>query len=676
MPHEESRGKGLVHSRAEPPVLHTATDHPEPGLLTAWVAPARRRWRTGLAVFLVVLFGAGGLLLMARPIFRADARLRLSEPPPSSGMTPPGAGGLISLLSLGGEAFSNDLELLASRSVAEHVVQDVSLNAQLIAPRGWYRDSLFTQFAASRTTDEAVYETQWTGSGRIQVRMISPIDSMVAEFGPEEAVTFGGVTVAFVPYREGMPESVRIATRYFDDVARELMESVEVERTRPDANVLSIGYNSGDPDVTREVVEAMVRRFMVMRAAIVSRESGQTVDSLRAVAAGTMSDLKLAEEALEQWQRETLLVAPEPQSEAFVERYSTVVGELETARMERAAIDSVLARLEAEMEPSRGWVTLLSYPRFLENETVGAMLSRMAELEGQRLALVSRRAETSREYGVLSAQIQALDASLRDLAARSRVALDERIRDVEAQVAQMDRQLARIPGQAVELERRKRDVLLLSQLVMLTEQHLRQEEVRQALTSSNVQVIDAPQLRRRQVWPRPKLGAVIALFLAGSFGLIAMVVAEAADPTARTAAHVRASIGAPVLATAVRRKGVVRIAERDAAAVAALAATRDSGSLTVAPTSKEDAGVVANALVAAAQQSGTSLVAVGVSSPVREFGAAAEAAGAPVVLAVEAARTRRHELGRAAARVREAGGVVLGAVVLCRSEREARAVWG
>jgi uncharacterized protein involved in exopolysaccharide biosynthesis len=652
-----------------------AIEESKPGLIRSWVAPARRRWPAGAIVFLLVLGTVTALLITAKPMFRADARLRLSEPPPVGGVGSPNTS-LMTLLSMGGDAFANDLELLASRSVAEQVVEDAALNAQVIAPRGWYRDSLFARFEADRSTDKATFRAEWLDNGRIAVHMISPRDSAVVEAAPQETVTFGGLTMAFLPARPNMPRTIRISTRQFDDVARSLMTRIEVERTRRDANVLLVAYDDNDPSVTRAVVEAAVRHFVALRAHIEARESGETVDSIRSVAAATKTDLAQAEDALEDWQRSTLLVAPEPQAEAFVERYMTVITELETARLGYAGLDSVLARLNADSASSRGWVTLLSYPAFLENETVGALLARMAELEEKSLELMGRRAETSREFQVLSSQIQTLDASLRDLAARSRTALGERITDLAAQVAAMDRELARLPGNAVELERRKRDVLLLSQLVVLTEQRLRQEELRQALTSSNVQVIDPPQLQRRQLWPRPKLATAVGLVLAGVFGLLAMVVAETADPTARTAAQIRTLIGAPVLATALVRKGGVQIAERDAAAVAALAARRDSGTLTLAAASKEDASGVAGALVKAAAASGSALVAVGVSSPVMEFGAAAEAADAPVVLVVEAARTRKHDMGRAAARVREAGGIVIGAVVVCRNDREARAVWG
>ncbi len=352
-----------------------------------------------------------------------------------------------------------------------------------------------------------------------------------------------------------------------------------------------------------------------------------------------------------------------------------VVGELEAARIEFAAMDSIFERLQRETEPSRTWVLLLSHPRFIENEPMGLLLSRMASLEDQRLALAARRAETSREATVLRNQIESLDASLRRLATSYRNALDERIGDLESQVGRMDAEFLKVPGNTVELGRRQRDVRVLSELVVLTEQRLRQEELRQALTVSNVQVIDPPQLRRRQVWPRPKLGAAVGFVLASMFGLLAMVAAETADPTVRRAGRLRALIDAPVIGSPVRTRRGVRVTERDAAAIAAVA-TRAKADAIVLAAVTGDASDLAGALVAEANGAGITLPTLRVAPAMSAFGDAVLAGDVPVVLVVEAAKTPRHKAAAAAARVREAGGTVLGALLVCRSERAAREAWG
>src|SRR5688572_19292072 len=115
----------------------------------------RRRWLVCAALFGVVFTLGAALILLARPIHRTEAKLRLGEAPPMGSVG--GAGSMLGLLRLGGDAFANDLELLASRTLAEGVVDDAALNVKLIAPRGWHRDSLVTVLRADRSTRRATY---------------------------------------------------------------------------------------------------------------------------------------------------------------------------------------------------------------------------------------------------------------------------------------------------------------------------------------------------------------------------------------------------------------------------------------------------------------------------------------------------------------------------------------
>src|SRR3990172_3515016 len=102
------------------------TTPPFAGALEPWVRVLAARWRTGLAVFLPILGLAVGLVFLTRPIYRAEARLRIGEPPPMSGVSP--AAGILSFFRTGGDPFANGLELLDSRTVAEGVVEDAALN--------------------------------------------------------------------------------------------------------------------------------------------------------------------------------------------------------------------------------------------------------------------------------------------------------------------------------------------------------------------------------------------------------------------------------------------------------------------------------------------------------------------------------------------------------------------
>jgi hypothetical protein len=349
-----------------------------------------------------------------------------------------------------------------------------------------------------------------------------------------------------------------------------------------------------------------------------------------------------------------------------------VLADLERARMEFAAIDSVLGRAEAA-ERANAWTTLLAYPRFLENENVGAMLTQITTLEQQRRDMATLRAEENREYRVLVDQIGYLDGTLRTLASGYRTALAEQLVALERQVADMDRTLAAVPAQAIALARRQRDVRLLTEVVVLTEQRLRQEELRQALTFANVQVVDPPALRRRPVWPRKKLGLVVGFVIASMMGTLGMAVAESADRTVRRTSQATRLLGAPVLGIARAWRHDLDLPAVDVAAVLRRAGPRFAVAAVDAETTV--AADVARVL-SSGDERGDTLPDVTFADPIDRFGAAARVAEiGPVVLVLRAAHTHTDAVARARALLEDAGATVAGAVLVVVGRRVPADVW-
>lgn len=507
------------------------TTPPFAGALEHWVRVLAARWRTGLAVFLAVFGPAVGVVFLTRPIYRAEARLRIGEPPPMSGVSP--AAGILSFFRTGGDPFANDLELLDSRTVAEGVVEDAALNVVVQAPRGWHRDSLFSRLDAARSTTKARYQVRDTLEGTFTIRMTSPEDSLIGTVRPGDLITFGGLTLAMLGPGTGTDDGTRHAPRAFTlrtlpfgEAVRQTRARLSTERTRRDANVLDISYDHQDPGLATQVVGAMVSRFLALRATVQRRESGQTVDSLQDVAAQTLAELTRAESALRDWQERTRLIAPDDQSKAVVERFSDVSAQIARVTTELDALDALLARVEGDTGAVRPWADLVSVPRFVQNGTIGALVAQLTALERDRLGLASRRTPENRDLRVLDQQVRQLQGSLESVVRGYRDAMVNERSGLETQRRELDSLLSGTPRMTLELARRQRDVRLLSDVYLLTEGRLRQEELREALTFSNVQVIDPPALRYKPVWPRKTLGLGVGFLLAGLFAVLAMAAHE------------------------------------------------------------------------------------------------------------------------------------------------------
>ena len=660
------------------------------GLATAWLGIVRRRWAWGLGVFAAVMGLAALLLLTTHPVYRAQASLRLGEPPPPGGVSP--TSNILGVFGLGGDAFANDMELLASRTLAESVVADGSLNVSLLAPKDWHRDSIFEHLVATPLTDEATFEVEWRGS-EVLVRQTAPSEDrgLVATGSPGESVTFGGVSATFRPWREDMPTQVRIKTLPFSEAVRVERGRLVSERTRREANVVEISYDHTDPDLAQTVVRSVVDCFIAFRTQIQARESGETVDSLRVVANETLAELHEAETALGEYQRSSGLVAPDAQAEAFIERYSGVLTELGESQAGLSAIDDVLRRVAADPDPARAWTGLVSHPLFLQNETVGLLLAQLTTLEATRNEVASRRTVESREHRVVLDQIEYLVISLGSVAEAYRTSLVDQIRVAEEMVAAMEAELARMPAQAIELARRQRVVRILTEIVVVTEQRLRQEELRQALTFANIQVIDPPKLRFRPIWPRKRLGLAVGFMIAGVFGALALAVSERSDPSIRSVVAIRPLLGAPVLAAPYRSRSKIVLSPSDARAVLDRVGHDEGGvaRMVLAPLDKgQDAADLVEALLhtgEAGEDGGTrsrrpgwSTPTLETSPPIQSFATASEAVdgNVPIVLVLRCGQSRKGDLARAVELVTEAGGKIGGGVLVCRSAEEARAAWG
>jgi uncharacterized protein involved in exopolysaccharide biosynthesis len=643
----------------------------------------KRRWIAGSALFVLVLATAIYVIWSAHPTYRADTKIRIGEPPPAA---PVGSTGstLFGFMRLGGDPFANDMELLGSRTVNEAVVRDASLTMRIDAPAGWHRDSLFSAVSTADSTTKARFEATWRSDGRIEVQQLTPRERAVGTFAAGVPVTLAGVTVAFKARKPRGPEQIQISTVPFGEAVRRTSTAIKVARKRRDANVAEIRFVDSDPGVARAVVASALAHFVQFRTQIARREGGQNVDSLRVVARQTQADLLAAENALEKHERTSGLVDPTSQNPAFVKRYDEVAAQLERVRAQLAELSAALGRADQAQSPAERWTKLVSFEPFLNNGMIGGLLGQLNTLEAKRAELAPRRTETNREYATVVDQINYIDKSLSSLARDVESGLRSQMERLEETKKQLDASFAALPTNIIELGRRQRSTRVLSDVLMSTEQRLRQEELRQALSFSNIQVIDPPALRFKPVWPRKKIGLAIGILLAGMTALIGMAVMEQADRRVRHAGDVMRLTGAPVLGVALRQASVLRFGAHELRALVQHASANGRGPLRVlfAPVGRTDvhdlAQVVRLALPApVAAGTIVEVPEIQQASNITDFASASAAAGAavPVTLVIEAEHTTRNELQRAAALVRQAGGTIGGTVVVCTGKRSAAEIW-
>jgi hypothetical protein len=321
-----------------------------------------------------------------------------------------------------------------------------------------------------------------------------------------------------------------------------------------------------------------------------------------------------------------------------------------------------MERVRSEEDPIAAWTALVAAPAFLDNQTVGDLLTRLTELVEARTELVSQRTVDSRAVRTLDERIARLDGALRSLATEYRTGLDQRESELAVRLEALEDRLEQVPSQAVELGRRQRAVRLLSELLVITEQRLRQEELREALSFATIQVIDPPFVRFRPVWPRKRLGAAVGLLLGLGAAAMAIVFAEASDGRIRTAADLEAAAEAPVLGAPVLSASM--------AGGGGLRPVLPEGSILVGCRASDDLAARTLRVLGLPEDAAT--------RPVDDPSDAAVVAarGRPVIVVAAVGRSGRDDLRRSVDWLKRAGTEVVGVLGAVESTRDRKALWG
>ncbi len=355
---------------------------------------------------------------------------------------------------------------------------------------------------------------------------------------------------------DGLPEPTREQLRRAarGDVALHLQRTIAVRPVR-DADIINFSVVAPDPALAQELAAAYVEAY---RAFNLNR-SRADVSAVREFVGAQLelvsARLDSAEARLEQFKSNSRIASIEQETRATVDRQTQVVALYEKNRAERAGIDEELAWLRRCLDSLGGAPTLEN----LAAPIITKLRSELARLEVERTGLLVQgydpaspriiglaRQETllkrrlEEELGRFVTAGGADDAAGRVGAIISRIAeLEperERLRAAEAALASVvaayDNELRSLPRQERSLARLTRDVEVGRQVQMLLAQRHEEARIQEAGRLSAVGIIDQPRLGAR-VRPNHKNNALLALLLAACLSFGTVLTVDYLDTTVR-----------------------------------------------------------------------------------------------------------------------------------------------
>lgn len=507
------------------------------------VEVARRK--SPLVLLLVLLtLGVTALYTRSQPrVYEATASVLVSE----SSSSPVSLIPQIPTLP-GAQASEGDMNLaiLRSRRVAEVVAAELALHVEVEAD-GFERSEVVARATADSAARPAVFELRRLPDGRYRVAMLrgAGMEQPAADFATGVPIRLGDATLVLDPRLvETGPEVVRVRVLPFRQAVERLREDLALARAEPMSPVVSISYRSSDPAATSEVANATAAAFIAEVREIALSESARQVEFLTEQVAHYQGQLTSAEAVMEAFREEGQIVSLSAEAEVQVDRLSEMEARLRDLTSEAGALRGLLA--EAETAGAGAYRRLASFPVFFANRAVQDLLVSLTELENSRSELLQRRTPENFEVRGIEARITELERQLYDLARNYLDGVENQVGSLRSTLSEFQAELELIPAREIQFARLMRQQAILEEIFTLLQTRLMEAEIRNAVESDEVRILDLALPPTEPVGPRMFSNLLFALVFGLTLGFGITMVSYATDSKVRSESEAMELTGAPV----------------------------------------------------------------------------------------------------------------------------------
>jgi len=514
----------------------------------------------GSAVILAVL-----VTLLMTPVWQSIGALRIDEKPTN-------LRALDVLDKLAGTEVNTEVQVLKSRSLAEHIVDSLGLQLRMEKPRGVIRAEVFTQIQVSHPAgssgphrpkpmirrvfdkvygmvfDSSEFVADRTGPHKWVIRN-NGTGREVATIVPGQVLRIGDVQAVFEP-KDTTDDYYKFVVEDFADAVDDLQDAFDVVRVDPLADLVQLKYKDTDAQLVTQVPNAIMADYMANRQDVAHAESRSTVKFLKDQLDKLTARVALREDSLRKYEMSQQIVSLPDEARTSVERAATLRAQRADAEAERSALAQLVAALDKPGATPNGespYRHLVAFPTLLKNQAATQLLSSLATEEDKRADLLSRRSMDDPDVQVLTARVQQLEGQLRSIATTYLKGLSEQVSAYDTELDKTNRQMASIPAKQIELTRLQREPRAMDTLYLMLQTRLKEAEIAAAVPDPSVRVIDEATTPSTPLRPKPFLNLALALLAGALLGVAGAFAREYVDKTVRSRRDALAVTGTPVL---------------------------------------------------------------------------------------------------------------------------------
>ena len=491
----------------------------------------RRRKIFALA-FCAVFFSVALYTYFMKPIYEASGTLHIKREKGQGGL-------LVGMTFDSSSSIDAELEIIKSRTNAEHVVKRLHLDWQVTKKS---EGLAFKLLDFSSTAKNPSYQIEMTGADTFTVK--DDDDNLVGRGKAGELMQGKGVTLFLTDLRARSGDSFRLKLLPLQSVAVGLKGGFKATEVGNRTSIVRISYSSTDPVQARDLVNALVQVYLEQAIASKTEEASRTVSFIEDQLKGLRGELEGAEQNLETYKSASGMFKLDSEAQEVVKNLS----ETEKSRAEVALQKKqVEFALDALKDAARRGISYA--PAALRDDPLAASLAaKLSELEVQKRTL--RNDYTEHHPVVKNIQTQIDEVQKKILAA-----YESSLKNLTRREGTVAQQMARDEGKLRKLPKAERDLARLTRVsnvnagiyTFLLQKH-EEARIARAATVSNINIVDPAITPGAPIKPDKPKNLLLGFLVGCLLGVGLAFFQEYLDDTIKDVEEAKRAIGLPLLA--------------------------------------------------------------------------------------------------------------------------------
>lgn len=484
-----------------------------------------KHWKLFVLSFVICVGLAGAYILVKNPEFRINANILIKEDSKS------GMSGLASsmmktgipfgdVLSVGGSAVDDEIEIINSYSILRETVKDLGLNVScssgLIKKTNYYQDSPLRITPANPDMPDTLrytIEMKVTVDKQENVKVKAYYDgdligSVKSQFPAKLTTVFGDFLIEKTKFYDGdKNRKFKVYYSGYGSSTEALMRNVEISIASKKANVVNLFIDDEIPDRGKDILNSIIKNYNLYGIDEKNVTAVRTAEFLQQRIGLMAEDLSAVEREVEKYKEDNQLTDIGSEARIILEKSSYFKERLISAETQFSVISIIEDFLQA---PENRYAVVPMSLGIKEESAVESLLA-YNELLMERLKLLRSTNPGNPIIESMNEQVDATRQSVLMTIQSIKRGIEYARNDLREQEKTFNDRIKGMPKQEREYIAIKRQQEIKQALYLYLLQQQEDNALKLALENPKAQIIDNAYVNSRPVKPMKKLIAAAAL---------------------------------------------------------------------------------------------------------------------------------------------------------------------